>query len=1158
MTAWLRGERAALAAILLAGLGLRLWGLGALGYPSDPIEVTRWAVGIRQYGPLGFYDHIAGGYYPAVLYLLWPLAALFSGDGLYIAVKGLAIPFDLVTGVVLYLVGRHYSGPRAGVIAAGLFVLNPAAIVGGAMWGQLDVIGALCMLLAVVALGERRFTLSGIAAVVGGMVKATFGSVALVIAAASLIHAVRTRDPRAPLRAIAGGVIGYALVGVLLRLTPFGYLDLVREGALRFAYTSLNAFNIWAAVAGFFEPDDAYVRIGLALLLAGVTAALVPLWWRRDTAALLAVAGAVVLAFYFLPTRVHDRYLFPAIVLFAPLAAARPRLRPPYVVLSVAFAVSLLYTLWNGPYLHQLLPWDLDGLVFARPAVYATGALLAGASLWLLWLLARGECTTVPAPGVGGPVRGAAALERIVAGAAGIHPLILVVLLFNAVALWPELRAVPNLNDDAYHLQLIARAADAISRGENPLDHWLPTLELGFPVFLYYQQLPHLAVVALTGASFGTIDLRSMFDLVRYLLLVTLPLTAYASLRWMGFSRTGAAAAGAAAALFSADHRFGLEYDSYLWRGYGLYTQLWAVHLSFIAMAALYRLVHASGRIVPAVFATAGVVLVHLLYGYMLAITAIVIGLVGLRRSNAARRIATLAVTGVLVAAIAAYLVPPYLGLQAFLDVSPFLPRFRWDSFGAPTILGWIVTGDLFDHGRLPVLTALTALGIVVALVRRDRLGLTAVALFAVWLTLYFGRVTYGPLADLLPLADGLPVHRFIGGVQLAALLLVGVAADWLSGRIARYVPARRSALVAGALALVLLVPVLGERWSYFAIDRAWIEESASRVAADTDATRIADTLAALPPGRVYAGLRTNWGQSLDLGSSFRGLHLWDLLAARGFDMVRPPAFSFSLNSDLEFDFDDARLADYQVFDARYVVAPPAVRLPSQLRPVVTTTRYVLYEAPTTGYAAYVATPARARPASRSDLITRQRLWLASAEPAAGHYIRFDFPAPLAADAPVGGCSAPAYERERIAPARIEVTVSCPEAATLALKTTFHPNWLVRVDGLAQPPFMVSPSYLAVSVPAGRHVVVAEYQGSASRLPLALFGVLVAGAVVVLRRRIDVLAGALEARRVGSRVGPVEGGSGHGNDEQNGERTTPGAVVGGDEDQRGERLSQRE
>src|SRR5207247_247741 len=120
-------------------------------------------------------------------------------------------------------------------------------------------------------------------------------------------------------------------------------------------------------------------------------------------------------------------------------------------------------------------------------------------------------------------------------------------------------------------------------------------------------------------------------------------------------------------------------------------------------------------------------------------------------------------------------------------------------------------------------------------------------------------------------------------------------------------------------------------------------------------------------------------------------------------------------------------------------------------------------------------------------------------------YIRFDFPAAADVAAPTTGCSRPAYEAERIGAARIEVTVSCPEAATVALRTTFHPNWQVTVDGTPERTFMVSPSYLAVAVPAGRHVVVAEYRSSASRTPLLVTGALVVVGVIVFRRRVDAL-----------------------------------------------------
>jgi len=117
-------------------------------------------------------------------------------------------------------------------------------------------------------------------------------------------------------------------------------------------------------------------------------------------------------------------------------------------------------------------------------------------------------------------------------------------MLFNAVALWPEV-SVPtaSVNDDAEHAAFVARASDALARGENVIDHWLPQLDLGFPEFFYYQHAPHLAVVALDRALLGTVALFDLFNLVRWVLLVSLPLTVCWSMRRMGSSpRTSARA----------------------------------------------------------------------------------------------------------------------------------------------------------------------------------------------------------------------------------------------------------------------------------------------------------------------------------------------------------------------------------------------------------------------------------------------------------------------------------------------------------------------------------------------------------------------------------------------------------------------------------------
>jgi len=57
-----------------------------------------------------------------------------------------------------------------------------------------------------------------------------------------------------------------------------------------------------------------------------------------------------------------------------------------------------------------------------------------------------------------------------------------------------------------------------------------------------------------------------------------------------------------------------------------------------------------------------------------------------------------------------------------------------------------------------------------------------------------------------------------------------------------------------------------------------------------------------------------------------------------------------SLNSDLQFDFNDQVAAQYDLYNVRYVVAPRGLALPSFLQVLRSTTRYVLYAAPSSTY----------------------------------------------------------------------------------------------------------------------------------------------------------------------------------------------------------------
>lgn len=685
-------------------------------------------------------------------------------------------------------------------------------------------------------------------------------------------------------------------------------------------------------------------------------------------------------------------------------------------------------------------------------------------------------------------------------------------IVFNAVALAPELTAVPSVNDDAAHWAFVQRADDAISRGENPVDFWFPGLELGFPQFAYYQHLPHLAVVAIHRALPGS-DLLATFNAVRYLLLVTFPLTVFVSLRVLGLGTSAAAIGAAVAPLLSSGSRLGFDYDSYIWRGYGVFTQLFAMHLSLLALALTHRVMAIGRGYAATIAAFAALVLTHILYAYMLALTAGLLVLAELRPRAIPVRMVRLAVVGTATAVITAYMSLPAVQTAYYLNDSPFLEGYKYDSFGAGPILGWLVTGQLLDAGRPPILTALLAVGITVAVVTRRRLPLLALAIFLFWLVLYFGRPTLGSIVDLLPLHESLFFHRFIGGVHIAAIILIGIGGGWLWDRLRPTRHPGRAALAA-MVAGLLFVPILLERKPYYDDNAAWLGRTVAAIAADADAQTVLAMLGRLPPGRTYAGMTRQWGDQLDFGLPFRSVKLRDLLPYTGHASFGPAYQGPSLNSDLAWYFDERSEAHYAVFGIDTVIAPTTIALPSFLVPLRATPLYVLYAAPGR-VARYAGITERVSVTTQRELFERMRAWLVGPGPAAGTVVRFDYHQavdPAAGNAAISACPSGTVDVVSTEPSRITLDVSCPTTSGLVFAVTYHPNWRVTADGTELATFMAAPSEVGVTVPAGAHRLVAEYRSTPVKGPLLILGGVVLLAVIWGDRRLTTLDQRLAAR----------------------------------------------
>jgi hypothetical protein len=395
----------------------------------------------------------------------------------------------------------------------------------------------------------------------------------------------------------------------------------------------------------------------------------------------------------------------------------------------------------------------------------------------------------------------------------------------------------------------------------------------------------------------------------------------------------------------------------------------------------------------------------------------------------------------------------------------------------------------------------------VAAVVQRSRLTILALVGFGVWLVLYFGRPTLGPLFDLFPLHDGLLLHRFIGEMELFAIPLIGLGGALVWRAVMRLTVSWRELLggswrpaLAALALLVLLVPALNERLGFYAVNTDDMRLADEAVRADDGLAAIIETLRSFPPGgRIYAGLREDWGKQLDLG----GLSVRDVLTFNEIPVAGPGYQGLSLNSDLIWWFRDQEKSQYDLVDARYVLTPATLKVPSFYSLIQRSGRYALYRVPTTGAAEFVAIESRQRAPTQAALFDANLAWFRSDAPAAGRFIHWDYIEAAGAPDTSAGCPDGQTLFENDEPDSIQVVVDCPVAADLVLKVTYHPNWAVTVDHQPVATFMASPSYVGIHLPAGRHNIQAAYTPTASKVPLLAFGLAVLLIAGIFRRRLD-------------------------------------------------------
>ena len=647
-------------------------------------------------------------------------------------------------------------------------------------------------------------------------------------------------------------------------------------------------------------------------------------------------------------------------------------------------------------------------------------------------------------------------------------------------------------DDSSVHEQMVRFAVGRFQAGHTPTTSWFPYLGLGSPQFLHYQGLPAMVAGALGLGTGGD----TAFRLTLYLLLALWPLSVYASARVFGLGRGTSVLGAAAAPLLMSAVGVGYEPKAYVWIGFGVWAQLWASWTLPLAWAFTWRAMASRRAVLPAVVFVALTMALHFETGYLAVIPIAIFPFLTPSDLRARLWRAGAVAAGALLAS--AWVTVPLLAQGRWAATNEILRQTPLENgYGAKQVMTWLVTGQLLDAHRFPIVTVLAGVGLVVCVRSWRTHGprRAVVALVVMSLLLSFGRTTFGSLTVVLPGSKDIFMRRFMMGVQLSGLYLAGVGAvavmQLVVAGVRRWRPhvatwaaaeSRRVTMVvaAGVVGVAVLTPAWSQIDTFGATNAQWISaQHAAEASQGRDVDRLIGFVRAHGGGRVYAGMPSNWGSGFKVGA----VPVFKYLESRDVDEVGYTLRTASLMTDPEFFFDEQNPGDYALFAVHYLIVPAGRRPPVPARLVMTAGPYRLLVLADTGYVRVVDTVGSLS-ADKTNVGTMSVPYLRSDLPAAGRYLAVayggDPPAPLTApmvSAVAGAAGTVRAEHDDLADGRVQVTVVARRSAAVVLSASFDPGWSALVDGHRARVVMLAPALPAVSVGPGVHTITFSYHG---------------------------------------------------------------------------------
>ena len=306
--------------LLLSGFLIRLIFAGFPGFHVDTDTFFAWSLRVTDVGLANFYSpDVWTNYTPGMIYVFYLLGFIksifpLSGEQFYSLLKIPSILADLVLSYFVYKQLLKTSSKKIASYGLAFCLFNPVLIFNSAVWGAFDGLMTLFLFLTIYYLDQKKLITSSIYFGISILLKPQAVAIAPVLG----LFLLKNFSVKNFLKLTLPAVISVIILSVpFFPADPLaGFFKLFIQMAQDYKGNSLFAYNTWG-IFGFWIDDSTTlaflpIRIWGLIMMSVFWLYFYLLFFKRKFDA-FTLSTLAFLAFFFLPTRVHERYLFSAI-----------------------------------------------------------------------------------------------------------------------------------------------------------------------------------------------------------------------------------------------------------------------------------------------------------------------------------------------------------------------------------------------------------------------------------------------------------------------------------------------------------------------------------------------------------------------------------------------------------------------------------------------------------------------------------------------------------------------------------------------------------------------------------------------------------------------------------------------------------------------------